>query len=162
MPLIIPSMYHQCITCYTPYFLNSEQNPTLPKHLVISPSYSSNHSIREAISRMKQAPNDKKRNLAKAQKQMKCWGDKARRAKEWMVGDRVFLSMRNLQMFALHLPPELKRRWVGPFTITKVVSPIAFWLGLPTGWEIHPTFQASNVKAYIWHPDFEWEVEPPL
>ena len=87
--------------------------------------------------------------------------DKTRRAAQWTVGDWVFLSTRNLRMFAPHLPPKLKRRWVGPFTITKVVSPVAFRLNLPPGWQIHPTFHASNLKAYIRHPDFEREVEPP-
>ena len=50
---------------------------------------------------------------------------------------------------------------MGPFTITKIVSPAAFRLDLPPGWQIHPTFHASNLKAYIRHPDFEWEVDPP-
>ena len=50
---------------------------------------------------------------------------------------------------------------MGPFTIQKVVSPVAFRLDLPPGWQIHPTFHASNLKAYIRHPEFEREVEPP-
>ena len=55
----------------------------------------------------------------------------------------------------------MKRCWVGPFTITKVVSPIAFRLDLPPGWQIHPNSYANNLKAYIRHPEFEQEVEPP-
>ena len=50
---------------------------------------------------------------------------------------------------------------MGPFTIQKVVSPVAFRLDLPPGWRIHPTFHASNLKAYIRHPEFEREIEPP-
>ena len=64
-------------------------------------------------------------------------------------------------MFAPHLPLKLKRCWVGPFTIVKVVSPVAFRLDLPPWWQIHPTFHASNLKAYIRHPKFKREVEPP-
>ena len=45
--------------------------------------------------------------------------------------------------------------------ITKVVSLVAFRLDLPPGWQIHPTFYATNLKAYIPHPDFEEEVAPP-
>ena len=121
-------------TGYTPFFLNSGENPTLPEHLVISPGSTSNQAVKEAISRMKEALSDAKSNLAKAQEQMKQRVDKARRTEEWTVGDRVFLSTWNLWMFALHLPSKLKRRWVGPFTIAKVVSPVAFWLNLPPGW----------------------------
>ena len=87
--------------------------------------------------------------------------DKARRAEEWTIGDQVLLSTWNLRTFAPHLPPKLKRWYVGLFTIVKVVSPVAFRLDLPPGWQIHPTFHASNLKAYIRHPEFEWEVEPP-
>ena len=50
---------------------------------------------------------------------------------------------------------------MGPITITKVVTPVAFWLDLPSEWHLHPTFHASNSKAYIQHPKFEREVEPP-
>ena len=51
---------------------------------------------------MKEALNDAKGNLAKAQEQMKRRVDKARRAEEWVVGDQVLLSTRNLRMFAPH------------------------------------------------------------
>ena len=110
---------------------------------------------------MKEALNNAKCNLAKAQEQMKQKVDRAKRTEEWAIGDRVFLSTRNLLMFPPHLPSKLKRRWVGPFTIAKVDSPDAFQLNLPPGWQIHPTFHASNLKACIQHPEFEWEVEPP-
>ena len=32
---------------------------------------------------------------------------------------------------------------------------------MPTGWQIHPAFHASHLKAYIRHLEFEREVEPP-
>ena len=146
---------------YTPFFLNSGENPTLLEHLVISPGSTSNQAVKEAISRMKEALCNAKSNLAKAQEQMKRRVDKARRTEEWAVGDRALLSTRNLRMFAPHLLSKLKRRWVGPFKIAKVVSPVAFWLNMPPRWQIHPTFHASNLKVYIRHPEFEWEVEPP-
>ena len=136
-------------TGYTPFFLNSGENPTLLEHLVISLGSTSNQAIKEAISQMKEALSDAKSNLAKAQEQMKRRVDKARRTEEWAAGDRVLLSTRNLRMFAPHLPSKLKRRWVGSFTIAKVVSLVAFQLNLPPGWQIHPTFHASNLKAYI-------------
>ena len=86
--------------------------------------------------------------------------DTARRTKEWAVRNRVFLGTWDLRMFTLHLPSKLKRRWVGPFTIAKAVSPVAFRLTLPPRWQIHPKLHASNLKAYIRHPEFEREVEP--
>ena len=140
---------------------NNGENPTLPEHLVISPGSTSNQARKEAINWMKEALSDAKSNLAKAQEQMKRRKNKAKRTEEWAVGDQVLLGTWNLRMFALHLPSKLKRRWVGPFTIAKVVSPVAFQLNLPLGWQIHPTIHASNLKAYIRHPEFERVVEPP-
>ena len=58
-------------TSYTLFFLNCGENPTLLEDLVISPWSTSNPAVREAISRMKEALDDVKRNLANAQEQMK-------------------------------------------------------------------------------------------
>ena len=49
----------------------------------------------------------------------------------------------------------------GPVHNRQFVSPVAFLLDLPPGWQIHPTFHANNLKGHIQHPEFEWEVEPP-
>ena len=83
-------------TGYTPFFLNSGENPTLPEHLVMSHGSTSNQAVKEAISRMKEALSDAKSNLAKAQEQMKRRVDKAKRTEEWANGDRVLLNTRNL------------------------------------------------------------------
>ena len=56
---------------------------------------------------------------------------------------------------------KLKRRWVGPFIITREVSPAAFGLDLPPGWHIHPTFHVSKLRRYIRSEEFLREVEPP-
>ena len=61
----------------------------------------------------------------------------------------------------MHLPMKLKRCWVGPFRISKVISPVAYQLKLPAGWQIYPTYHVNHLKAYIRHPEFKWEVEPP-
>ena len=80
---------------------------------------------------------------------------------EWKEGDQVLLSTKHLRIFATHSPMKLKERWVGPFRISKVISPIAYQLELSLRWQIHPTFHANHLKAYIRHPEFEREVEPP-
>ena len=45
---------------------------------------------------MKEALEDVKVNLVKAQERMKTQVDKTRREEEWKVGDQVFLSTRHL------------------------------------------------------------------
>ena len=133
----------------------------MPKDLLVPPRSTSNQAVQEALGRMKEAPDNVKLKLVKAQERAKTQADNTRRVEEWKVGDWVFLSTWHLQTFEVHLLPKLRRLWVGPFTITKVVSPVAFRLDLPPGCQIHPTFYVGNVKAYIQHPEFEREVEPP-
>ena len=101
-------------------------------------------------------------NLVKAQQRTKQQVDKTRHAEEWKEGDQVLLSTRHLHTFAMHLPMKLKRRWVGPFSILKAMSPVVYRLDLPTGWQIHPTFHVNPLKAFLRHLEFEREVEPPL
>ena len=78
-----------------------------------------------------------------------------------MTGDEVLLLTKHLRLFDTHLLVKLCRRWVGPFAVTKVVSPVAYKLDLPQGWKIHPTFHVSNLRRYQWSEQFVREVQPP-
>ena len=110
---------------------------------------------------MKEAMNGAKCNLARAQEQMNRQVDKAKRTKKWVVGDWVLPSTQSLQTFALHLPSKLERRWVAHSQLPRsLVQLPSSWICL-LGGTFHPTFHASNLKACIQHPEFEWEVEPP-
>ena len=60
-----------------------------------------------------------------------------------------------------HLPVKLCRRWVEPFTVNRVVSPVAYRLDLPQGWKVHPAFHVSHLKRYLRSEEFVREVEPP-
>ena len=72
------------------------------------------------------------------------------------VNDKVWLEARNLKRNSLDLKFTPKRE--GPFTITKVLSPLSYELKLPTSWKIHPVFHASLLTPYhkneIHRPNF--------
>ena len=72
----------------------------------------------------------------------------------------MVLSTRHLNVDQ-HLPAKLRRRWVGPFKIAKVISPVAYGLDLPPTWRIHPVFHVSNLKRYIRSAEFTREEQPP-
>ena len=47
-----------------------------------------------------------------------------------------------------HLLVKLRRRWIGPFSIAKVISPVAYRLDMPPTWRIHPIFDVLNLKRF--------------
>ena len=59
------------------------------------------------------------------------------------------------------MPAKLRAQWVGPFTISREVSPVAYKVDLPPGWQIHPVFHVDRLKRYIHSEEFLREVEPP-
>jgi hypothetical protein len=78
----------------------------------------------------------------------------------WKVGDKVWLSAKNL---IVPIPKKkLGPKRYGPFPIKTVLSPITFTLQLPEQWRIHPTFHASELSSYcetdVHGPNFQ---EPP-
>ena len=78
-----------------------------------------------------------KRNMAEAQARMKRSVDPHRRDVDWKVGDKVYLSTKNLQQ--LRPSRKLSEQWKGPFEIVKKVGH-AFKLALPDQSRIHDTF----------------------
>jgi len=64
----------------------------------------------------------------------------------WTIGQQVWLDGKNLPLSygTIKLAPQR----YSPFKITKVVSPIAYHLELPTQWNIHPVFHASLLTPY--------------
>ena len=66
--------------------------------------------------------------------------------KPFVKGDKVWLEARNLKGLIINLKFAPKRE--GPFTITKVLSPIVYQLCLPKTWKIHLVFHTSLLLPY--------------
>ncbi len=67
-----------------------------------------------------------------------------RQTPNYHVGQWVWLFARDLR---LHLPCcKLSPRYVGPFQITRQITPVSFELNLPNHYRISPTFQVSLLK----------------
>ena len=83
-----------------------------------------------------------------------------RRFTPWKVGNKVWLKATNLH---LHLPSrKLSPKWLGPFEITHILSPLTYRLKLPCTWKIHNVFHATLLSPYhsteAYRPFFS---EPP-
>src|SRR6267142_3496264 len=66
---------------------------------------------------------------------------------QWTIGQRVWLDGKNLPLSYGTI--KLAPRHYGPFTIDKVISPVAYHLELLVQWNIHPMFHASLLTPYI-------------
>lgn len=95
------------------------------------------------------------------------------------LGDLVMLSSNNLSLSNLGTSGarKLGPKWIGPFKIIQVLSPVTYKLDLPDSWRIHSVFHSSILKPFH-SPTFtsqhvrpqpvlvageqEWEVEDIL
>ena len=70
-------------------------------------------------------------------------------APAYAIGDRVWLSTDNLRL--PRTSRKLSERWLGPYSITKLVGTNAVELRLPCSMRIHPVINISCVKPYHNH-----------
>ena len=114
------------------------------------------------IRRCKQTWRATRINLVRAAARMKEQADRRRRpAPTYRVGQHVWLSTKDIPIWGG--TRKLAPRYVGPFTIMHVISPIAVRLRLPsTMRRIHPTFHVSRVKPVLTHVLASAPVAPPL
>ena len=76
----------------------------------------------------------------------------------YQIGDQVLLSTKNLKL--KKGSKKLLPRYVGPFSISKAINPVAYKLDLPKTWRVHPVFHVSLLRKY--HENAEFIRAPPL
>ena len=74
------------------------------------------------------------------------------------VGDKVMLDTTNL-VIRNQTTRKLRQRFLGPFTISKVVSPVSYELMLPGTMNVHPVFHISKLRIAN-SPDAPMDVVP--
>jgi transposase InsO family protein len=147
----------------TPYYLNHGRHPYVPglttlqragvtKGAVDSPERarwlkakadaraSWPAQLRDAIAKAKEC-------LAGAADRMKRQFDRKRTPKVFEVGQRVWLSTRNLK-FKSGNCPKIQDRFCGPFTIEERVGQVSYKLTLPETMRVHPVFHVELLREY--------------
>lgn len=87
--------------------------------------------------RMHDAWQEAKKNIEKAQDRMRSVVDRHRKPINWVVGDKVYLSTKNLT--ANRPSRKLSEQWEGPFEVLEQVGH-SYRLKLPHGSKIHDVF----------------------
>jgi hypothetical protein len=157
----------QASTGFTPFYLNYGKDPYTPVRLLqpaaaesaSDPQVPATTSFVEKIESALQLAYE---NLKRAQERQTEQANKDRRDHSFKVGDLVRLSTVNIRKTAYGMARKLMPRYVGPFSIIRQVSPVAFELELPPEYSgIHPIFHVSLFQPYHSRTTPEITAEPP-
>lgn len=102
-------------------------------------------AVNDWLHRSEETWNQAHTHLQHAIRRQREQADRRRRpGPEYHPGQWVWLSTRDLR---LQLPcKKLNPRYVGPFQITRQITPVSFRLALPNHFRIAPTFHVSLLK----------------
>lgn len=141
----------QASTGYSPFYLNYGQEVTVPLDEAIAgvPTSSKNPEAVERIRRLKADLDLARKNIESAQHRQARYADQHRRDVTFGVGDKVLLSTEHLKMIgADRRTPKFSNRYIGPFTVKRIVNSNAYELDLPSQLRIHPILNVSRLKPY--------------
>ncbi|XP_069615942.1 uncharacterized protein [Ranitomeya imitator] len=132
-------------TKLSPFFANKGYHPSILPRLPIDMSVP---AVADRIVSLQQNLDVLKNTLVSAQERFKKAADRFRKpAPTYKVGDMVWLSTKNLK---LRIPTsKLGQKYVGPYKISGIVSPVACRLKLPNSLKIHPVFHVSLLKPAV-------------
>ena len=135
-------------TGFSPFYFHSSDHPLMPTALLRGDVSTPIEAVHIMTDRMRSALEEAQANLSLVQCRARSQANKSQRDESFKVGDEVVLSTKHLHLDQ-HLLTKLRRRWVGPFRVSKVLSLVAYGLDLPPRWKIHPVFHVSNLKSYF-------------
>ncbi|HVX00592.1 MAG TPA: chromo domain-containing protein, partial [Candidatus Babeliaceae bacterium] len=139
----------QASTGFSPFYLNYGQHPSFPLSLTLTETKSSINATAESI--LEELFKDLKiaeNNMLKAQKYQEEYTNRRRREMNFQEGEKVLLSTTDLTWKG-KITPKFSSKFIGPFIIKKVLSPLNYELDLPKTLPIHPVFHVSKLKKFV-------------
>jgi hypothetical protein len=136
-------------TGYTPYYLNMGREAIMPMDTAIGQPSSPNTTAVDTAEKWKAALLHAKRNIERTQQSQSKYANQHRRNTTFKVGDKVMLSQRNIQLLGdAHRTRKFSTRFLGPYTVKRVINSNAYELDLPSSFRIHPVINISQLKLY--------------
>ena len=148
-------------TKQSPFMLNYGRHPLTPATMLNKHKATRPVEVPAAgvfTTSMQEALRKAKVCIQAAADRQKAAADTSRRDLTFKVGESVLLSTTNLKL-ATDKPRKLLPKWVGPFSVVKVINAVAYQLALPDNWTIHDVFHISLLKPYL--PGKTSKVPPP-
>ena len=108
-----------------------EENPTAHKYL----------------QDMDKAMQNARKCMEAAQQRQKRYADEHRSDLSFKVDDKVLLSTEHIPLRAVGTR-QLLMKWVGPFTVVKVINEVAYKVKLPDGLWIHKHFWCMSMCSH--------------
>jgi len=137
----------QVSTKYSPFMLNSGQNPRMGHEMKKTTGLD---SVEKFVEAMKRTREDVESALKKAAEDMKKYYDRKRgKTPQYVLGEKVWLDASNIQTG--RPAKKLDHRRLGPFPISKVLTNNTYQLKLPKTMKIHPVF--SVIKLIPFSPN---------
>ncbi|KAJ9511639.1 hypothetical protein QJQ45_017944 [Haematococcus lacustris] len=145
-------------TSFTPFHLNSGQQPHTPLSLAVPASHvapADKESAQAFLQRMTADITAATHHLHNAQERATKYANAKRQDHSFKVGDQVYLAdsffthTQIAQSAADHATRKFSPRQHGPFRVLEVVTPVALRLEFPPVWKsMHPVVHVSHVKVH--------------
>ena len=147
----------QSATGYSPFLINYGRHPRASFTPDAVPNV---ESVSEFVTRMKELYRVARLSLEHAAETMKGHYDKKHKSPPSLkVGDKVWLDGSDLRTLRPSKKLDVKR--LGPFKITKQISPVNFQLKLPFKWRLHTsTFHVSKLRLALEDPVLHPQSQP--
>jgi hypothetical protein len=153
----------QASTGHTPFVLAYGQRPRLPlEDALKSLTNCANPTAAQRSETFTKQLDSAIDHLKKAQERQKKYADQHRREMVFKVGDKVLLSSANVRFIHKNVASsKLTSKKLGPFTVKRIVSPVAYELELPPQLRIHPVIHVEKLERHKESTSFASHRSPP-
>eukprot|EP00967_Tisochrysis_lutea_P126478 scaffold213940_cov19-Tisochrysis_lutea.AAC.1 len=144
----------------TPFFLNYGRHPRVPFASELDHNTQPNvPAASDFAADLQETLNRAKKSLRSAQDRQQAYYNQNRPEITYHPNQLVLLSTQN---FSQGQGQKLMPKWMGPFSVIKMVGPVAVKLSLPEHMCCHNVFHVSQVKPYRIHEGEEPVYSTPL